>query len=76
MAKPSKVITMTTSDGLGEIGFSGGVLEQRPTKVKATVATIPVVTESIVQRTVSHGENKYIYLAAGKLPKIQAFLAH
>lgn len=41
---------MTTSDGLGEIGFSGGVLEQRPTKVKATVANIPVLTESLVQQ--------------------------
>ena len=46
MVLNSPVLTMTTSDGKGEIGISGGLLQQRPTKVKATVATIPVGTES------------------------------
>ena len=45
--KSPNVLTMTTSDGKGEIGISGGVLQQKPTKVKATVANIPVGTESV-----------------------------
>lgn len=40
------VITMTTSDGRGEIGISGQLLQtQKPTRVKAALATIPVGAE-------------------------------
>ena len=49
----SNIITMPTRDKKSEIGFfSGATLQQqqKPLKVKATTASIPVATESLQQK--------------------------
>ena len=55
--KSPNIVAMTTADGRSEIGFvSGNTLQQKPLKVKATVANIPVATESLQRTSTPPGE--------------------
>lgn len=64
------------SDGRGLLTFSGTVPPQNPTKVKATVATIPVGTESVTKHTeVIRKLNLFLFSTLSLRPWIVPLLA-
>ena len=62
--KSPNVITVHASNGKGEIGFvSNSNIQQKLTKVKATLATIPVGTDSMQKTSVT---SKYVKVIGQK----------